>query len=122
MVTIVDKVLSCSSRMEMQDKVELKKTTNFDELKKLQVSSRNSQTERQDDAKELESTTNSDELKKPLVTQVFNASDIRNQKPGDRIALLANLRRALAKLETDNSGRAKAKRNSILHKITILRK
>ena len=106
----------------MQDKAELKMTTNFAELKKLQVSLCNSQTERQEDAKELERTTNSNELKKPLVTAVFNASDIRNQKPGDRIALLANLRRALAKLELDNSCRARAKRNSILHKITILSK
>ena len=121
-ITIVDKVLLCSSRMEMHDKAELKKNNNFAQLKKLQVSLCNSQTERQEDAKELEITTNSDELKKPLVTAVFNASDIRHQKLGDRIVLLANLRRALPKLETDNSGRAKAKRNSTLHKITILSK
>ena len=108
--------------MEMQDKDELKKTTNFAELKKLQVSSCNSQTGRQEDAKELKRTTNSNELKKPLVAAVFNASDIRHQKPGDRIALMASLRKALAKLKTDNSGRAKAKRKSILHKITILSK
>ena len=107
----------------MQDKAkELKKTSNSDELKKFQVSSRNSRAEMQDETKELEKTTNSDKLKKPLVTPVLNASDIRTQKPGDRIALLANLRRALAKLELDNSGRARAKRNSILHKITILTK
>ena len=122
MVTIVDKVSLCSSWMEMQDKAELKMTTNFAELKKLQVSLCNSQTERQEDAKELESTTNSNELKKPLVAAVFNASDIRHQKPGDRIALLASLRRALAKLEADKSGRAIAKRKSTLHKITILSK
>ena len=107
----------------MQDKAkELKKTSNSDELKKFQVSSRNSRTEVQDEAKELEKTANSDGVKKPRVTPVFNASDIRTQKPGDRIALLADLRRSLAKLEPDNSGRAKAKKESIMHKIAILSK
>ena len=109
--------------MEMQDKAkELKKTSDFHELKKFQVSSRSSRTEMQDEAKELEKTANSDGVKKPRVTPVFNASDIRTQKPGDRIALLADLRRSLAKLEPDNSGRAKAKKGSIMHKIAILSK
>ena len=122
MVTIVNKVSPSNSLMEVQDKAKLKMTTNFAELKKLPVSSCNSQMERQEDAKELESTTNSNELKKPLVAAVFNATDIRHQKPGDRVALVASLRRALAKFETDDSGRAKAKRKFILHKITILSK
>ena len=104
--------------MEMQDKAkELKKTSDSHELKKFQVSSPNSRTEMQDEAEKLEKTANSDELKKTRVTPVFNASDIRTQKPGEQIALLANLRRSLAELEPDNSGRAKAKRNSILHKL-----
>ena len=59
MVTIVNEVSPCNSMMEVQDKAKLKMTTNFAELKKLPVSSCNSQTERQEDAKELERTTNS---------------------------------------------------------------
>ena len=87
-----------------------------------QVSSSSSRTEVQDETKELEKTADSDELKRSRPGPVFNARDIRTQKPEDSLALLADLKRSLAKLEPDRSGRAKSRRDSIVHKIAILSK